>query len=318
MSLFKRIIIFSILFLQTPVLVHSQNRAREEYIKRYKDIAINQMKNYAIPASIILAQACLESADGNSPLAKEANNHFGIKCHNWKGETYTYSDDKENECFRKYNNPEESFRDHSDFLKYRERYQFLFELNTTDYKAWAHGLKKAGYATNPNYAQMLIKIIEEYSLFRYDSVKDTLPQSPVKSTGEQVVSNGKVAGNYHFSLTRPIFRRNGVSYIIAGKNDSYTALAAEYNLFRKELLKFNDLKFDRGIEDGTIVYLENKKNEGEKGINEHIAVEGEKMYDISQKYAVKLERLYRINKMRPDEEIRQGYKIKLRKNQNNP
>ncbi len=314
MSLFKRILIFSIVFLQTSVMVHGQNRAREEYIKKYKDIAINQMRNYAIPASIILAQACLESSDGNSPLAREANNHFGIKCHNWKGETYLYSDDKENECFRKYSNPEESFRDHSDFLRYRERYQFLFDLNPADYKAWAHGLKKAGYATNPNYVQMLIKIIEDYSLFRYDSVEETLPQSPQKRADEQVVSNVKIAGNYHFSLTRPIFRRNGVSYIIAGKNDNYTALAAEYNLFRKELLKFNDLKFDRGIEDGAIVYLEHKKNEGEKGLSVHNAVEGEKMYDISQKYAIKLDKLYKINKMRRDYEIRQGDKIKLRKN----
>ena len=314
MSLFKRFIIFSFLFLQIPILVHSQNRAREEYIKRYKDIAINQMKSYAIPASIILAQACLESADGNSPLAREANNHFGIKCHNWKGETYLYSDDKENECFRKYSNPEESFRDHSDFLKYRERYQFLIELNRGDYKAWAHGLKKAGYATNPNYAQMLIKIIEDYSLFKYDSIEDTLPPKPEKRVEEQIVTNGKVAGNYHFSLTRPLFRKNGVSYIIAGKNDNYTALAAEYNLFRKELLKFNDLKFDRGIEDGTVVYLEHKKNEGEKDLSVHIAVEGESMYDISQKYAIKLERLYKLNKLRRDYEIRQGDKIKLRKN----
>jgi LysM repeat protein len=313
MSLLNRILIFSILFFQTIVSAHGQNRNREEYINKYKDIAVRQMQSYSIPASIILAQACLESADGNSQLAREANNHFGIKCHNWKGDTYTYSDDKENECFRKYTNPEESFRDHSDFLRYRERYQFLFELNTTDYKAWAHGLKKAGYATNPNYAQMLIKIIEDYSLYKYDISDKSLSEKTKKIADEQIKTIENTSGTYHFTLTRPIFKKNGVSYIIAGKNDNFTALAAEYNLFRSELLKFNDLRNDKKIEDGEVIYLESKKNEAEKGLSLHITETGEGMYDISQKYAIKLKKLYKYNQMRKDEEIRQGDEIRLRK-----
>ena len=142
---------------------------RLEYIAKYKELAIRQMKKYKIPASIILAQACLESADGRSTLATKANNHFGIKCHSsWKGKTYRRNDDRRNECFRKYPTIEDSYKDHSEFLKNGKRYSKLFSLPLRDYRKWAKGLKEAGYATDPHYAEVLIKIIEDYQLYRYD------------------------------------------------------------------------------------------------------------------------------------------------------
>jgi len=157
-----------ILFLILGHHLFSQNMSRSEYIERYKREAISQMKKYNIPASITLAQAILESADGNSELAKNSNNHFGIKCHSsWEGEKVYHDDDEEGECFRAYDNIEQSFEDHSKFLL-KERYADLFKLNIEDYKSWARGLKKAGYATNPDYAKHLIRIIEDNDLSQID------------------------------------------------------------------------------------------------------------------------------------------------------
>ena len=161
----------------------AHNLSREQYIDKYKDIAIRQMHKTKIPASIILAQACLESSDGNSALARKANNHFGIKCHDgWKGKKFKQDDDERNECFRKYEKAVDSFTDHSNFLRSRTRYASLFDLPISDYKGWAHGLKAAGYATNPKYAQLLINIIEEYELYKYDSAGS--PKSERKSYKE--------------------------------------------------------------------------------------------------------------------------------------
>ncbi|MBL6657543.1 MAG: glucosaminidase domain-containing protein [Flavobacteriales bacterium] len=161
-----------ILFLFLGQYLFSQNISRSEYIDRYKGEAVIQMKKYNIPASITLAQAILESADGNSELAKKSNNHFGIKCHsNWDGEKVFHDDDKSDECFRAYNNVEESFEDHSKFLL-KDRYSDLFKLDIDDYKSWAKGLKKAGYATNPDYAKHLIRIIEDNNLSRFDKESD--------------------------------------------------------------------------------------------------------------------------------------------------
>lgn len=168
----KRDILLFVAILLTcaSVCANAQNLTRQQYINKYKDIAIKQMHKHRIPASIILAQACLESGDGNSTLARKANNHFGIKCHNgWKGKGYKHDDDAKGECFRKYKDPVDSYTDHSYFLISGDRYNSLFDLPVTDYKAWAHGLKAAGYATNPKYAKLLIDIIEEYKLYKYDT-----------------------------------------------------------------------------------------------------------------------------------------------------
>lgn len=144
------------------------NTPQGRYIARYAPIAVSEMYRSGIPASITLAQGLLESRYGLSELAAKGNNHFGIKCHDWKGKSMKVDDDRKGECFRVYDSYEQSFRDHSDFLRYRDRYKFLFDNDITDYKAWAYGLKKAGYATDPAYPQKLIRLIEDYDLSRYD------------------------------------------------------------------------------------------------------------------------------------------------------
>ena len=306
----KLILLTTLLVLSGTLL--AQRITREEYIKTYKDLAIRQMKSHGIPASIILAQACLESGDGNSRLAREANNHFGIKCHNWTGETILHDDDEKNECFRKYSHPEGSFTDHSEFLRYRERYKILFDLDPLDYKAWAHGLKSAGYATNPDYARLLIKIIEDYRLYLFDSSSSELPPSPSQVENEYEIDMRVASDLYKFSLARKHLNRNGITFIIAGERDSYSSLAKEYNLFTRELLRFNDLNSQVPISDGTIVYLERKRERGDKDLSKHIAESGETMYFISQKYAIRLNSLYKINNMKKGDEPFAGYEIKLR------
>jgi len=290
----------------------SQRLERKDYILKYKDLAIRQMKTHGIPASITLAQACLESADGNSSLAREANNHFGIKCHNWNGDTYLHDDDTRNECFRKYLTVEQSFQDHSDFLRYRERYKALFDLKPTDYKGWAEGLKRAGYATNPNYAQSLIKIIEEYNLSQYDLYSESVPPSPKEIIADKEYKPVETSSLYKVSLTRVLFKKNGVAYIIGNHMDTYENLAKEYSLFTKELLRFNDLDKNGPIADGTVIYVEKKRSRGDRYLEKHIAEQGETMYDISQKYAIILKDLYKMNEMKRGSEINEGEEITLR------
>ncbi len=305
-------IAFLFLFLTTVIPVSAQRLTRAQYIERYKDIAVRQMLSNGIPASIILAQACLESANGNSRLAVEANNHFGIKCHNWTGETILHDDDLKSECFRKYPSPEDSFTDHSHFLRFRERYRFLFDLDPLDYRAWAHGLKRAGYATDPNYAQLLIKIIEENELYRFDLGPGELPPSPALIIDDKELDLKYLGDVYSFTLSRRHYKKNGVRYIIAQERDTYKSLAKEYNLFTREILGFNDLKKEIPIKEGTVVYLERKRDRGDKGLSGHICEPGETMYIISQKYGIRLDRLYKLNSMKPGEEPREGFQIKLR------
>ena len=303
-----------------------QQQTREEYIEKYKDAAIQSMKTHGIPASITLAQGCLESADGNSDLAVRANNHFGIKCHNdWKGPTYyKKGDDRGRSCYRKYRNPSESFKDHSDFLRYGrygQRYAFLFDLQITDYKGWSHGLKKAGYATDPQYAQKLIKIIEDYRLYRFDQEiyakaekkPDLLPPSPSQLQQVMELNPAKNSLLYKYSRNRVIYKRNGVPYILAGDLDTYKSIADEYNLFTGELLRFNDLKKPVELAPGTVVYLQRKKAKAQRHMEIHIAVEGDTYYDISQKYAVRLKKLFKYNGYKDGDILHVGDEIFLRR-----
>lgn len=304
---------FSILCLfLTSYIATGQKTSRPEYIEKYKELAIRQMQSHSIPASITIAQACLESGDGNSRLATEGKNHFGIKCHTWEGPKIYQDDDARGECFRKYNDVEESFKDHADFLRFRDRYRFLFELDIKDYKGWAHGLKKAGYATNPNYPQMLIKIIEEYNLSQYDNLALNILPSPIEIEAAKVVTPIVSSELYKFTLDRELFEKNGVAYIIGSKNDSYSSLARDYKLFTGELLRFNDLKSSVPIEEGAIIYVEKKKKSAEPLLEKHIAEAGETMYSLSQRYAIQLKYLYKINKMKKDSELQPGQIIILR------
>jgi LysM repeat protein len=301
-----------IVILSFAAHLSGQRISRQQYIDKFKNLAISNMTNYGIPASITLAQACLESGDGNSRLAKEGNNHFGIKCHNWTGETITHDDDARNECFRKYREAEESFRDHSQFLRYRERYKFLFDLDPKDYKGWAYGLSKAGYATNPMYPQLLIKIIEDYGLDAFDNITAEIPPPPSVIEKAEIYTPPAGTELYGISLERSLYTRNGVAYIIATSDESYTSLAKEHKLFRSEILRFNDLDKEIPISDGTIVYLEKKKKRAEEMVEIHVTEQGDNMYSISQKYAVRLKYLYNLNKMKPGTEPAPGEIIKLR------
>ena len=289
---------------------------RQEYIERYKAIAIRQMVEYGIPASITLAQACLESGDGNSTLAVEGNNHFGIKCHGWQGAKIHHDDDLLQECFRKYDKVEDSYRDHSEFLRYRDRYAFLFELDPKDYRGWAYGLKKAGYATAPEYAQRLIAIIEANNLSQYDAPAEENPEvealpTPITAEKSVRITPDKGSPLYRISLARQVYSRNGVTYILAEGYDTYETLAKEFRLFRRELLRFNDMREEIPIVAGQVIYLEKKRTRSARFLEMHVAEEGETMYDLSQRYAVRLRNLYMYNGMKEGEEPVPGQKIYL-------
>ncbi|HIZ87833.1 MAG TPA: glucosaminidase domain-containing protein [Candidatus Coprenecus pullistercoris] len=303
--------------------VYGQNLSREEYIMKYRETAMEAMRTHGIPASITLAQGCLESGNGNSDLAVKANNHFGIKCHNdWKGQTYYKKDDDPGKsCFRKYRNPEESFKDHSDFLRYRDRYAFLFDLDITDYKGWCYGLKKAGYATDPQYAANLIRIIEDYKLYRYDQEVFSkagknpriLPPSPNELMRLTELKPAAKSYFYRYSPDRTVYTCNGVPYILAGDMDTYESIAEEYNLFTKELLRYNDLKKSKDLVPGTVVYLQNKKGRAHRHLEIHIVKEGDTYYSIAQKYGVRLKRLYKYNGYKDGDILHAGDEVFLRR-----
>ncbi|MBO4842379.1 MAG: glucosaminidase domain-containing protein [Bacteroidales bacterium] len=313
----KRILLLTTLLL-CAAMAWGQKLTRAQYIEKYAETAVREMKATGIPASITLAQGCLESGNGNSSLATKANNHFGIKCHNnWKGKTYHQDDDAKNECFRSYKDADESFRDHSDFLRYRDRYAFLFDLEPTDYKGWAYGLKKAGYATAPNYATHLIQIIEENELWRYDQLdpvaRQELPPTPVQAEVSRQFKPLPGHKLYQASLSREIRTTNGVPWIRARAGDSYAGLAREYNLFTRELLSFNDCSRKVPLQEGEVVYLEAKKRESAPNLDKHVVEEGETMRQLAQRYAVKMKKLYQYNNLRPGSEPEPGTILLLRK-----
>ena len=270
---------------------------RTDYILKYKDAAISQMQSSGIPASITLAQACLESGFDTSRLAREGNNHFGIKCHDYKGRKMYVDDDIKDDCFRVYDRVEDSFQDHSDFLRFRSRYAFLFDLDPTDYKGWAYGLKAAGYATDPQYAVRLIDLIERYGLQQYDTAvsPDELPVTPVVAKLPEQVELKESSPLYKISLQREILKRNNVMFVVANGYESFYSIAREFNLFRWEVLRFNDERKDRQLQDGEVVYIEAKKKQADKYLDKHVVEEGESMRNISQQYAVKEKYLYKYN-----------------------
>jgi LysM repeat protein len=303
------------LFFGIPEWGYAQNSAvRQSYILQYKNIAVKNMQEYGIPASITLAQACVESGNGTSRLAREANNHFGIKCHtNWKGQTITHTDDAANECFRKYKNPEDSFKDHAEFLRYRDRYAFLFDLSPYDYKAWARGLKQAGYATNPQYADMLIKTIEDCKLYEYDRPITNVPASPKSLEQPAIVQPTVGSSLYTVSLYRTIYQRNQVSYIISQSGDTYASLAREFRLFKREILRFNDVKKNEPLQPGTVVFVEQKKKQSTKELPKHITEAGESLRIISQRYGVRLKFVCMYNQINKNSYLPEGRTILLRK-----
>lgn len=298
-------------FSQTP----SNKITREEYIQMYKEIAIEEMNSFHIPASITLAQGILESANGNSSLAKKANNHFGIKCHKgWNGKTYHMDDDAKDECFRKYSDPYESFKDHSIFLSTRDRYAFLFSLELTDYKGWSHGLKKAGYATNPKYPQLLIKIIEDYNLDQYDdrNYKALAKNEKNNKRKKDYTKNGADFKTITIgAANREIFINNGVKFIYARQGDTFYKIAQDFNIYTWQVYTYNDLKKKDKLTEGQMVYLEKKKTKGTR--NFHTVNPGETLFDIAQHYGIRLKKLCKCNSLDKDAELFPNQEIKLRK-----
>lgn len=310
-----------LVFLLFPAVLWSQKLTREQYIEKFKDIAIAEMEKTGIPASITLAQGCLESGNGNSELAQKANNHFGIKCHSsWKGKGFYMDDDAKNECFRVYKNPEESYRDHSDFLVNGSRYNFLFELAPTDYKGWARGLKQAGYATNPKYPELLIKIIEENQLYNYDK-KDgknhkqnskNMQTAEVQNQSQQneVTSKTRFLNPYYQSPEIEL-HSNKIKCYKPQQEESLAHIANKFNMRLWQIIKYNELpKSAKVTVQGQTIFLQPKRRNSKQ--KTHIVQAGETVYTISQKYGVKTKFIYKRNNLKIGEVPEVGTKIKLR------
>ena len=283
--------------------------SKKEYVDMWRSTAVQQMIDYHIPASITLAQGILESGSGNSELAKTGNNHFGIKCHDWTGEKMYMDDDQKDECFRVYATAEESYVDHSLFLKDKKRYATLFSLEKTDYKAWAQGLKDAGYATNPKYSQLLIELIEDLKLNELDQLGIQNNELKPDLTADSKSTNTSVSADAVKHTV--LMHENKVKYVIARKGDTYYRIAKEYELGLWQLYKYNDFgpKKDVLIE-GDIVYIQPKRS---KAKNKEIKLEkAMTLRDVSQKEAVKLESLIKLNyTTSSDELLPKGEKVTL-------
>ena len=271
------------IFVCLVLQAQTRNKQYESYIKQYRDLAVEEMKKYRIPASITLAQGLLESGAGQSTLARKSNNHFGIKCgSDWRGKTVSHDDDARGECFRAYKHPKQSYEDHSKFLANRPRYASLFKLDITDYKSWARGLKKAGYATNPRYAEQLIGIIELYDLHKYDR-KGGLKWMKENPNPHQT------------------YIANGLVYIVVRAGDSWKSISKELDISQKKLRKYNDLYKGYALQVGDILYLEKKNRKAGKEHIVHLLRAGESMYSISQKYGIRFKNIYKLNKMDEDD-----------------
>lgn len=281
-------IAFGLLILSNSIF--GQEISRKEYIEKYSSLAIIQMHQYKIPASITLAQGILESNHGNSRLATKANNHFGIKCHGWEGKKIFADDDKKNECFRNYKNVLESFVDHSLFLNKYSRYEFLFDYKITDYKSWAKGLKKAGYATNSKYPELLIKIIEENKLYQFDREK---------------IDKNLMSGKRNIYM-----HPNKIKYVISQNQETYEKIAKSLNIKLKQILKYNDDNKLSVLKVGTKVFIQPKRNRSKQRI--HVVNKGEDLRSISQTYGIKMKSLKKRNELILKNGLNNGDKLRLR------
>lgn len=328
------------------VVVMAQQMTALQYIDTYKDAAMNNMRIKKVPASITLAQGILESGAGNSDLATLANNHFGIKCHNWKGETYYKDDDAPNECFRKYPSVQDSYADHAEFLISRPRYAKCFQLEITDYKGWARELKAAGYATLPTYADKLINTIEKYRLYDFDlmvynggienkvdeiankPIEKPIPQPEVlpdskpetkpvvtgrgqtkensKKDDNVVVESKVIAGNDPTNLNRlrieevekempvGVIVVNGLNAVYAQNGDTRLSVALRYGLAEWQIRRYNDMDDEQEPREGDLLFLE-PKLEACHVCNDHNISSGENLWEIAQKYGIKLNSLKQLN-----------------------
>ena len=259
-----------------------------DYIDNYFEMAIRQQEEYGIPASITLAQALLESGAGGSTLATQGNNHFGIKCHkDWTGASMLRDDDAPNECFRVYENPEDSYRDHSIFLS-KKRYSRLFDLELTDYKGWAKGLKACGYATDPNYAARLITIIERYALYNYDTDEGRSAESIVDFIRASLVES------------HPVRKSRGLHYVVAIPGDTYESIAKEFKMNAKSLISYNEGTKNLEIKPWEEVYLEEKHDSAPDGVDTVTIGEGESIHSVAQRFGMKMSVIKDLNKKAKD------------------
>lgn len=299
--------VFLSVALTLSLLVHGQarwNQQYQSYIDQYKDVAIEQMHRWNIPASITLAQGLFESGAGRSELATKGNNHFGIKCHGWTGRTVYHDDDRKGECFRAYKSAYESYDDHSRFLASSQRYASLFKLNKKDYKGWARGLKAAGYATNPQYANKLIEIIQLYKLYEYDTAKKY----------DKILAKHTKDNSVYGAALHPIKQFNKNYYVIARRGDTFKSIAKELGVSYRRLARFNERDKDDILEQNDIVWLKKKRSNAPKEYKNrmHYVKEGESMYSISQYYGIRLKALYKMNHLKPDYQIQVGAALRVR------
>lgn len=281
------------------------NQTYQLYINQYKDLAIREMLQYRIPASITLAQAVFESGAGRSRLARLGNNHFGIKCHGWTGRTIAEDDDALGECFRAYDHPLQSFEDHSKFLVNSSRYRKLFSLSMQDYGGWAHGLKACGYATNPRYAYKLIELIELYKLYVYDSAR-SYDHAMVEYSGNQTVVN-------QAKPLHPIAIFNKNYYIRARRGDTFKLIGEEIGVSYKKIAKYNERDKDDALSEGEIIFLKKKRKRAPKAFKNrpHVVKNGESLYIIAQIYGMRLSSLYKLNDFTPDHTIHVGDVVRV-------
>lgn len=303
----------------------AQSLTPEQYIETYKDLAIREMKRMGVPAAITLAQGLLETENGNSKLLKKSNNHFGIKCKSsWTAAGVSHDDDAPGECFRTYKTAEDSYRDHSNFLRGSDRYAFLFRLHPTDYKAWARGLKTAGYATNPSYPDILIRSIERYNLQQYSKAgagqvpkfESNEPEDAITFDQNEIMDRNE-PGDSKSLPSRAIGKDeqgsvhlvNGIKCIQAKKGIALLAIATEYNIRLQKLLEINELE-DGILEEDQLIFLQSKAKTGEK---DYVITQGNQtLYAVAQDNGIQLQSLLDYNQFTEDAEIAPGTKLYLK------
>ena len=308
-------------------VVANERQTREEYVEKYKAIAIAHMERYGIPASITMAQGILESDSGNSYLSRTSNNHFGIKCKkSWTGKKVYHDDDAKGECFRAYPSVEASYQDHADFLDQSPRYDSLFVYASDDYRSWARGLKACGYATAPDYAQRLVKIIESMKLYLldkengnkiYSAAKTAVEnaeqwwESNIATSDEQINPNAfRVTVNSHKGYG--VYRSNHTFYVVAKEGDTFESVGDIFDISPKMLRKFNDVAKDAKLSKGDIVYIERKKTQWLGNVMQHKVLRDENLYSLSQSYGIRLKSLKKLNRMREGEDVKKGDIIRLK------
>jgi LysM repeat protein len=317
----KKLFYLLLIFISGFAKLNAQKLTPEQYIDTYKDIAIKEMRRMGVPAAITLAQGLLETENGNSDLVKKSNNHFGIKCKtSWTAETVYHDDDEVGECFRSYKDAEDSYKDHSNYLRGNERYAFLFTLAPTDYKGWAKGLRKAGYATNPKYPEILIRNIEKYDLEQYtvDGLKEEEKGAaknepgnspPVVKSEDKNALLADVEQETSLTANESMDVINGLKYIKAEKGTSLLAIAYANDIDLSKLLAYNDLQNDGILKEDQLIFLQKKSAACKADF--YVVQGGESLHDIAQKNGVQLKYLLKYNDLTENSLVSAGTKLKL-------